>query len=190
MNIAIDHLSKATKTQAEAQIHTISAIAEKAMHAVAELAELNAATMKASLEDSSAIAQEILAAKDPQSAFVIVQSQAQPTAEKAASYARHLAAIATKAQAEFGKVAQERMAETTAHFHSLVNDLSKTAPAGSEPFVDLFKSNLANANAMYEQFAKAGQTAYDHFQSQLGEMGSHFGVATKPAKSKKAAAAA
>jgi hypothetical protein len=68
--------------------------------------------------------------------------------------------------------------------------MSKTAPAGTEPFVDMFKSNMANANAMYEQFAKAGQTAYDHFQSQLGDMGSHFGVSAKPAKSKKAAAAA
>jgi hypothetical protein len=121
---------------------------------------------------------------------VIVQSQAQPSAEKAASYARHLTAIATKAQAELGKVAQERMAETTAHFHSLVNDMSKTAPAGTEPFVDMFKSNMANANAMYEQFAKAGQTAYDHFQSQLGDMGSHFGVPTKAPKSKKPSAAA
>ena len=63
MNIAIDQLSKATKTQAEAQIQTMSAIAEKTMHAVAELAELNAATMKASLEDSSAIAQENLRAR-------------------------------------------------------------------------------------------------------------------------------
>ncbi len=190
MNIAIDQLSKATKTQTEAQIHALSAIAEKAMHAVTELAELNVATVKASMEDGSAIASEILAAKDPQAAFIIVQSQAQPTAEKAASYGRHLAAIATKAQAELGKVAQERVAETTAHFNALVNDLSKAAPAGSEPMVDLFKANLANFNAMYDQFTKAGQSAYDQFHSHLGEMGSHFGGSSKPAKSKKAAAAA
>jgi hypothetical protein len=68
--------------------------------------------------------------------------------------------------------------------------MSKTAPAGTEPFVDMFKSNMANANAMYEQFAKAGQTAYDHFQSQLGDMGSHFVVPTKAPKSKKPSATA
>ncbi len=190
MNIAIDQLSKATKTQAEAQLQALSAIAEKTMHAVSELAELNAATMKASLEDGSAIAQEILSAKDPQAAMIVVQSQAQPAAEKAASYGRHLAAIASKTQAEFGKVAQERMAETTAHFNALINDLSKAAPVGSEPLVDMFKANMANANALYDQFARAGQTAYDQFQSQMGEMGSHFGMASKPAKAKKAAAAA
>lgn len=190
MNIAIDQLSKATKTQAEAQLQALSSIAEKAMHAVTELAELNVATVKASLEDSSAIANEILSAKDPQAAFIIVQSQAQPAAEKAASYGRHLAAIATKAQAELGKVAQERLAETTAHFNALVNDLSKAAPAGSEPMVDLFKGNLGQFNSLFEQFTKAGQTAYDQFQSQMNDMGSQFGVVAKPAKSKKAAAAA
>lgn len=189
MNIAIDQLSKATKTQAEAQLQALSAIAEKAMHAVSELAELNAATVKASLEDGSAIAQEILSAKDPQAAFIIVQSQAQPTAEKAASYGRHLAAIATKAQAELGKVAQERLAETTSHFNALVNDLTKAAPAGTEPMVDLFKGNLNQMNAMFDQFTKVGQSAYEQFQSQMNEMGSHFGVAAKPAKSKKAVAA-
>lgn len=190
MNIAIDQLSKATKTQAEAQLQAMSALAEKAMHAMTELAELNVATVKASMEDGSALATEILSAKDPQAAFIIVQSQAQPTAEKAASYGRHLAAIASKAQAELGKVAQERMADTAAHFNALVNDLSKAAPAGTEPMVDIVKANIANANALYEQFSKAGQSAYEQFQAQMAEMGSHFGVAAKPAKSKKAAAAA
>lgn len=190
MNIAIDQLSKATKTQAEAQLQALSAIAEKAMHAVTELAELNVATVKASLEDSSAIANEILSAKDPQAAFIIAQSQAQPAAEKAASYGRHVAAIATKAQAELGKVAQERLAETTAHFNALVNDLSKAAPAGSEPMVELFKGNLSQVHSLFDQFTKAGQTAYDQFQAQMSEMGSHFGVPAKPAKAKKSAVAA
>ncbi len=190
MNIAIDQLSKATKTQAEAQIQAISALAEKTIHAVNELAELNVATVKASLEDTSAIAQEILSAKDPQAAFAVVQAQAQPAAEKAVSYGRHLAAIASKTQAELGKIAQERVAETSAHFHTLVNDMTKVAPAGTEPLVDAFKSGMANANAFYEQFAKAGQSAYEQFQSQLTEMSSQFGVVSKPAaKSKKAATA-
>jgi phasin family protein len=188
MNIAIDQLSKATKTQTEAQIQALSTIAEKAMHAVTELAELNVATVKASLEDGSAIATEIMAAKDPQAALIIVQSLAQPSAEKAVSYSRHLASIATKAQAELGKVAQERMAETSAHFNALINDLSKAAPAGSEPMVDMVRANVANFNAMFEQFTKVGQSAYDQFQTQMGEMGNHFGVSAKAAKAKKAAA--
>ena len=182
MNTAVDQFAQVTKHNAEAQLHAFSELAEKALHSVAELAELNLATAKASLEEGSAIVQEILAAKDPQAAAALLQSHAQPAAEKAASYGRHLAAIATKAQAELGKVAQERLAETTAHFNALVNDMSKVAPAGTEPMVDLFKGNLSQMNAMFDQFTKVGQSAYEQFQSQMNEMGSHFGVAAKPAR--------
>ena len=190
MNMNVDQLSKATKTQVEAQLHTMSDLAEKALHSVSELAELNLATAKASLEEASAIVQEVLAAKDLQSAFVVVQSQAQPAAEKAASYSRHLAAIASKAQADLTKAAQERVAETAANVKALVGDLTKTAPAGTEPFVKVFEANFANANAAYEKFLQASQSAYDKYQEQLHEMSNHFmpAAATKPAKSKKAAA--
>lgn len=190
MNMNVDQLSKATKTQVEAQLHTMSDLAEKALHSVSELAELNLATAKASLEEASAIVQEVLAAKDLQSAFVVVQSQAQPAADKAASYSRHLAAIASKAQADLTKAAQERVAETAANVKALVSDLTKTAPAGTEPFVKAFEANFANANAAYEKFLQASQSAYDKYQDQLHEMTQHFtpAAAAKPAKSKKAAA--
>jgi len=189
MNLNVDQLSKATKTQVEAQLHTMSDLAEKALHSVSEIAELNLATAKASLEEASAIVTEMMSAKDLQTAFVVVQSQAQPATEKAASYSRHLAAIASKAQADLTKAAQERMAEATANVHALVNDLTKTAPAGTETFVEAFKTNFLNANAAYEKFLQASHSAYGKYQDQLQEMSNHFtpGV-SKPAKSKKAAA--
>ena len=192
MNMNVDQLSKATKTQVEAQLHTMSHLAEKALLNVSELAELNIATAKASLEEASAIVQEVLSAKDMQSVFVVVQSQAQPTAEKAVSYSRHLAAIASKAQADLTKAAQERVAEAAANVNTLVNDLTKTAPTGTETFVEAFRSNIANANAAYAKFLQASQSAYDKYQDQLHEMSNHFSPMSmpvaKPAKSKKAAA--
>jgi phasin family protein len=190
MNMNVDQLSKATKTQVEAQLHTMSHLAEKALHSVSELAELNIATAKASLEEASAIVQEVMSAKDLQSFFVVVQSQEQPTAEKAVSYSRHLAAITSKAQADLTKAAQERVAEAAANMNTLVNDLTKAAPTGTESFVEAFKSNFANANAAYAKFLQASQSAYDKYQDQLHEMSNHFSPvpAAKPAKSKKAAA--
>lgn len=189
MNTAVDQFAQVTKHNAEAQLHAFSELAEKALHSVAELAELNLATAKASLEEGSAIVQEILAAKDPQAAAALLQSHAQPAAEKAASYGRHLAAIASKAQAELTKVAQERVAETAVRVNAMVDDVTKAAPAGSENFVNAFKVNLANVSAAYEQFVKVSQNSFDKYQEQLHEMTSHFApAAAKPAKSKKAAA--
>ena len=189
MNLNVDQLSKATKTQVEAQLHTMSDLAEKALHSVSELAELNLATAKASLEEAQAIVQEMMSARDLHTAMVVVQSQAQPAAEKAASYGRHLAAIASKAQADLTKATQERVAEAAANVNALVNDLTKTAPAGTETFVEAFKANFANANAAYEKFLQASQVAYDKYQDHLNEMSTHFTPpAAKPAKAKKAAA--
>ena len=145
--------------------------------------------MKASLEDVSTVTQEVLAAKDPQAALAVLQSHAQPTADKAASYARHVAAIASKAQADLAEVAKARAAETSAHVNALINDLTKSAPAGTESFVDAMKHGVANASAAYEQFIKMAQTSYDKYQEQLHEMSSQFApVAKAPAKAKKVAA--
>ncbi len=189
MNVNVEQLSKATKTQVEAQLQTMSHLADKALHSVSELAELNLATAKASLEEASAIVQEMLSARDLQSAFVVAQSQAQPVAEKAASYGRHLAAIASKAQADLTKATQERVAEAAANVNALVTDLTKTAPAGTETFVEAFSANFRTANAAWEKFLQASQVAYDKYQDQLHEMGNHLSpVVAKPAKSKKAAA--
>lgn len=191
MNNTVDQLTKATKNQAEAQLTAFSEMAEKALHSVTELAELNLATAKASLEEASAVVHELLTAKDPQAAAAVVQAQAQPAAEKAASYGRHLAAITSKAQAELTKLTQERVAETAAQVNAMVDDVTKAAPAGSETFVNAFKAGIANANAAYAQFVKVSQTSFDKYQEQMTEMTGQFApAAAKAAKAKKAAAAA
>jgi phasin family protein len=189
MNLNVDQLSKATKSQIESQLQAVSGLAEHVMHTVSGLVELNIATVKASLEDMSAVSQEVMAAKDPQAALAVLQAHAQPSADKAMSYARHVAAIASKTQAEMADVAKARAAETSAHVHALINDLTKAAPAGTEPFVDAVKQGVANANAAYEQFIKVAQSSYDKYQEQLHEMGGQFAPVSKAAaKAKKAAA--
>jgi len=189
VNPAVNQLSQATKTSMEVQLHAMTELAEKALQGVSELVELNMATAKASFEETSAVVHQILGAADAQEAFHLVQAQAQPSAEKAASYGRHLASIATRTQGEIAKTTQDRVAETARHVNGLIDDLTKTAPAGSEAFVTAMKAGIANSNAADEQFAKVSQTAFDNFQEQLHSAGNQFASnATKAAKSKKSAA--
>jgi len=108
-----DQLSNATKASIDAQLAVMSEITNKALHSVAELAELNIATAKATLEHASSAAQQLLAAKDAQEIFQLTSSQAQPNAEKMLAYSRHLAGIASKAQAELTKTTEARVAETS-----------------------------------------------------------------------------
>ena len=189
MNPAVNQLSQATKTSMEVNLHAMTELAEKALQGVSELVELNMATAKASFEETSAVVQQMLSAADAQEAFHLVQAQAQPSAEKAASYGRHLASIASRTQGEITKTTQERVSDTTRHVNGLIEELTKTAPAGSEPFVSAWKAGFASYNSAYEQFVKVSQSTFDNFQEQMHTAGNQFASnATKTTKSKKSAA--
>jgi hypothetical protein len=123
-----------------------------------------------------------LAAKDPQEFFTLSAAQAQPVAEKAIAYSRHLASIATGAGAEFSKAAESQIAETNRKVISLVDEVSKNAPAGSESAVALFKSALNNANAGYEQFTKSAKAAAETFEANVNAAVNQFTTASNAAK--------
>jgi|LauGreDrversion4_2_1035121.scaffolds.fasta_scaffold40429_4 phasin family protein len=181
-----DQFSNATKASFDAQIAAMNDFANKTLHSMAELVELNIATAKASLEHSSAAAQQILSAKDPQEIIALTSSQAQPNAEKVLAYGRHVASIATRAQAEFTKVTEARISETSRQVNKLIDDLSKAAPAGTENAVSMLKASVANANAAYEQLVKAGKHAAETLEDSMNEATKHFvPAAEKPARSKK-----
>ena len=78
-----EQFSNATKANLESQFALISALTSKTFEGVEKLVELNINTAKAALENSSATARQLLAAKDAQEFFSVSASQAPPNAEKA-----------------------------------------------------------------------------------------------------------
>jgi hypothetical protein len=81
--------------------------------------------------------------------------------------------------------------ETVGHVNTLIDDLAKAAPAGSEPFAEMVKLQAANFHKAYEQFSSASHDMLGSYHSQLHNFASHFSNATpaKPAKVKKLAIA-
>ncbi len=184
-----DQFSNATKESIESQLAAMRDITTKALHSVAELAELNISIAKESLAHTSAAAQQMLTAKDVQEIFSLGSTQAQPGAEKALAYSRHVASIAAKAQAEFTKTVEDRVAVTSRQVTKLIDDLSNAAPAGSENAISFLKTSLANANAAYEQITKASKHAMESMEDNMNQAAKHFvpAAAEKPARAKKAA---
>lgn len=184
---AADQLSNATKASIDAQLTAMNDIANKALYSVAQLVELNLSTAKDSLAHTAAAAQQMLSAKDAQDFFTLSSSQAQPGAEKALAYGRHLASIATKAQADFTKATEVRISETTKQVSKLIDDLSKAAPAGSENAIAMMKASVANANATYEQMVKASKQAIETMEENFNDAAKHFvpPVAEKQARARK-----
>ena len=172
-----EQFSNATKANFEAQFAIFSALTNKAFEGVEKFVDLNLTAAKASLEESSITTKQLLSAKDPQEFFSLASAQAQPTAEKTIAYGRHLANIASSTSAEFSKAAETQIAETNRKVISLVEEVSKNAPAGSENAVALFKSALGNANAGYEQFSKTAKQAVESIESNVAQAVNQFSAA-------------
>jgi phasin family protein len=169
-----EQFSNATKANLESQFALMSALTAKTFEGMEKLVELNISTAKAALENSSATARQLLAVKDAQEFFSVSASQAQPSAEKAMSYSRQVASIAADTNAEFSKVAEGQIAEVNRKVISLVDEVTKNAPAGSEAYVSALKTAISNANAGYEQFSKTSKQAREAIESNVNNAVSQF----------------
>jgi phasin family protein len=169
-----EQFSGAARANLESQLAIFAALAGKAFDSVEKIADLNINAAKATIEDSSAIARQLLAAKDPQEALALAAAQAQPAAAKALAYGRHLAGIASSAQAELARTAEEQFVETGRKVSELVDDISKNAPAGSENAIAIVKSAIGNANAGYEQFSRSTKQAVEAMEANVNSAVAQF----------------
>ncbi len=178
--------TNATKATIDSHLSAMNEFTSKALATFAEVAELNMATAKASLEHASAAAKQVLAAKDAQEFMQLSSSQAQPNAEKALAYGRQLASIATKTQNELAKATELQVAETSRQVNKLIDDLSKAAPAGSENAIAMLKVSVADTHSAYEQLTKATKHAIETMEENIAESTKHFVAQTeKTTRSKK-----
>ena len=169
-----DTVSNATRANVEAQLAVFTALSTKMVESLEQIVDLNINAGKAMLEDQGITARQLLAAKDPQELLSLSAAQAQPAAAKAIAYGRHLANIASTAQAEFARTAEEQIAEAGRKVSALVDDVSQNAPPGSENVLALFKSMLGNASAGYEQFNRATKQAAEAMEANLSTAVSQF----------------
>lgn len=176
-----DQISAATKSQFESQLALFSNLTAKTFEGVEKLVDLNLNVARASLEESAAAVQQLIAAKDMQEFFTVSSAQSQPNAEKALAYGRHLVSIASAIQAEYTKAAEAQFEETNRKVVALVEELSKNAPAGSENVVALFKSAVGNVSAGYEQLSKTTKQAVEAMETNLSNVATQVSQASAKA---------
>ena len=143
----------------KANVETFLAVANAQFAALEKLATLNAGVVKTAFEDSIANTRALLGAKDVQEFVSLQNSFAQPAIEKAIAYSKNIYEVATGANTELSKVAERRVAEWNENFVSLLDKVSKNAPAGSDVAVAAVKSMLAAANSAYDNFNKVAKQA-------------------------------
>ncbi|HEY4071543.1 MAG TPA: phasin family protein [Herbaspirillum sp.] len=174
-----DQFSAATKSHFETQMALINTLTSKAFEGVEKVIELNLSATKASMEEYAATAKQFGAVKDPQEFTTLATSQAQPSADKAVAYSRHLAGILTSTQSEFAKAAEAQIAENSRKVSLLIDEVSKNAPAGSENAIAMLKSVVGNANAGYEQLTKTTKQAVETMETNLNTAAKQFTAAAE-----------
>lgn len=132
-----------------------------------KLLDLHVKVARATLDEVSLKAQEAFELKDGQDALAFTTALAQPNAEKALAYSKHVYDIVSGVQAEFAKLGEARIAEHQQQFADAVEQIAKNAPAGSETAVAMLKTSVATAASAYDSVSKAARQAAEVAESNI-----------------------
>ncbi|MCP5267256.1 MAG: phasin family protein [Burkholderiaceae bacterium] len=174
----IKNTDELIKLHAE-NVKATSAAAARALEGFEKLAELNMQAARSTIEEASERIKAMLGAKDPKALGELVAEYAKPAPEAATSYAKNVYEISSKTAADLTSMVEKQIADANKQLFATVDEMSKSAPAGSESAISFLKQSLTAASSAYEQVNKANKQIFDMVES-------NFAAATK-APAKKAA---
>ena len=112
---------------------------------------------KGALRQGTMNAKALAGARDVQELMALRTRIAENALENMMGYSRSLYEVASEAQTEFSKLAEERMSTFQQAVTQTVDQAAKSAPAGGDIAAAAIKSSLAAATAAFDTFAKAGR---------------------------------
>ena len=151
----------------KANMETLYSLTTKAFEGLEKIVELNLTASKAALSDVNSHTQSVLGVKDAQELLSLQSRLLQPLAEKVAAYNRDLYAIASGTTAEFNKNVEAKGTEAQQQFMSVVENVMKNAPAGSETTVAMMKSTVTAASNALESVQKVVKQATELAESNI-----------------------
>jgi phasin family protein len=130
------------------------------------LMKLQLEAVRGMIDDSMKSAKSLMEARDPQQWSALHQKNMQGMLARMTEYSRSVQDIAGKTQKEIGELVESRASAMNAQFQSMVDEMAKSAPPGSESAVAAMKQVLAAANSLAgtmtetaQQFAKSAESA-------------------------------
>lgn len=133
-----------------------------------KLAQLNLAAVRQVLGDGAKAARALSEARSPQD--LGAAGLAEPRVDALMSYARNVYGIAAETQAELHKLAEARFADLNQDFMAQLEQATKSAPAGSEAVVAMFKTSVAAANSAYDTLSKAAKQVAEATEANVAQV--------------------
>ena len=143
----------------KANVAQAQKIAALALENAEKFVRLNLNAAKVVLANGAEGAAAVAAVKDVQDLMALRAKYAETGVQTATAYTKSLYEISAEAQAQFTALAEEAWSTYTKDAAAWVEKASKSAPAGSEPAVNAFKSTFAASTAAFDQFQKAAKQA-------------------------------
>ncbi len=141
----------------KANVETALSLVNSAVARAERISALNLNTIRSVLEDSAASAKTLTAVKNPQDLVELQNALTQPIVEKAVAYARSVNEIMAEGQQEVTKLLESQIADLNKTFSAALDQVAKSAPAGTEGIFTAVRSAMETANTAYENFSKAAK---------------------------------
>lgn len=194
-SIAMFQTNKLITTQAKA-IESAQALAQLAIENAKTIAEIQYDAAKDAAINVQTKSNELLKSKDPKEALAILKTEdVQVVVSEVAAMQVKITKAMRRGNQELVEMLESTFEESKIELIKLVEDSKKTAPAGTEPFVNtfeyLFNASLQSfdqalfaSKDIYASFEKTIESTMSSFQNQTTEL-----TTKQVAKSRKAIAA-
>lgn len=151
----------------KASVENVLAIQNAMFQGFEKLLDLNLKVFKASFDEVSQKTQEAVKIQDAQEALNFSSSLLQPGAEKVLSYTKQVYDVLSGIQVDVTKLTEAQVEEAQKQINDTIEQLTKSAPAGSEGAVALLKTSLASVNSAYDSVAKSARQAAEAAESNI-----------------------
>ncbi len=162
-NMTPDQLMNSVKETQSAMVEMVA----KTIECMEKHLDLNLKAARANLADATEASSQLMSVKDAPEFYATVQAVSQPVLGKATNYSRNVYNINAEAAAEFAKMVESRMAEVNKAMSASINEMSKSAPAGSEGMVAMVKSAFAASNSAFDAINKAAKQVVEMVETNV-----------------------
>ena len=166
----------------KANIEAVLRFAGVAVQGTQRIVDLQLNAAKSVVADGIQNARALASVRDMEQLATLKDTLVQPTLEKATAYAKQVYDVAAETQADLGRLVEEQVAELNRQVISALDQIVKTAPAGSEVGIAAMKSTLAAVNSGFDNFTKVAKQLGDATQNNIEVVANQTIEAAKKAK--------
>lgn len=155
-------------------IQSSQEIAQSAVKSAQLIAKINQEAAQQMAQAFQEKVTELLKVKNPQEAFELIQAQVlQDAAAQVKDYQAKVAQVMKSNHQELTRLAESLIQQSKNDLIHFVNDATANAPAGSEPYVSVFKMAFSQALQNFELIRASTADSFANFEKSVENM-SHF----------------